>query len=928
MNRVLFSLLALVALADSSWEFSPSYKIKIQQASSEIEGKEDLMGRYEYELLLTADPNTGNLPEGIRQAELRFTDQIFEQANRLRTHQALEIEQAGPFNVGGRIRAVAFDVRDENTILAGGVSGGIWKSTDGGQTWGRTSDPENRNSITCLVQDTRPGKEDTWYHGTGEIVGNSARGGGGAFYRGDGIYKSVDNGETWNPIISTQDADPQLFNSQFQYIWDIEVNEQNLAEDEILVAAYGGILRSIDGGDSWEVELGQELFGLSDEIDLNGSDASFYTSIEQSSTGVFYATLSTETSASDVISRSAGIYISRDGREWMEISPFITGSRYRRIVMGMSESDPEVSYFLVDSNPILILKHNLLQFDDNDTIQGFDLKETPNFGGSLGSFDTQGSYNMMIRVHPENQNIVFAGGTNLYRSANGFTTATDASWVGGYNPEGGATVYENHHPDQHELLFYPSNPNKILSANDGGLRVSQNGVADSVIWESINNGLITSQFFTIAQSKQAGDPTLIGGMQDNGTDINGNGSQSPWKGIIGGDGAYAATTKDNALWFASFQNGQTLRLTLNDDFEITSFGRVDPGGLVANSGSAYLFVNPFVLDPTNENRMFIAGGNNIYFHPNVSQIPGGSQVPSSFGWVRVTSDNLEGGVYSALDVSLDGTTAYFGASNGEFIRLDNADQQNNFQVNNSVGTDLPDEAYISSISINPENSEHILVVFSNYSIPSIFESMDGGVTFTDISGNLEENPDGSGSGPSVRWGEIIPTTTGLLYVVGTSTGLWSTEVTNGASTSWSKESTDIIGSAIVTMLDYRPSDGRLAIATHGNGVFTTHIPDFQQIEPQRTTGEPFVLNSSFPNPFEEKTTIRYTLPEDGVVRIDVLSSKGELINNLLWAPQFAGVNEITWEGTNASGTPLQNGIYYYKIFYQDQTESGKLILRR
>ena len=193
----------------------------------------------------------------------------------------------------GRTRAVAFDVRDENVILAGGVSGSIWKSVDGGISWTRKSDPENRNSITCLVQDTRPGKEDTWYHGTGEIVGNSARGGGAPF-RGDGIYKSTDNGESWDLLVSTQDSDPSVFNSQFQYIWDIEINPGNLAQDEVLIAAFGGILRSVDGGDSWEVVLGQKLFDLPDTANLNNTDASFFTSLERSVDNVFYAGLSTE----------------------------------------------------------------------------------------------------------------------------------------------------------------------------------------------------------------------------------------------------------------------------------------------------------------------------------------------------------------------------------------------------------------------------------------------------------------------------------------------------------------------------------------------------------------------------------------------------------------------------------------------------------
>ena len=80
------------------------------------------------------------------------------------------------------------------------------------------------------------------------------------------------------------------------------------------------------------------------------------------------------------------------------------------------------------------------------------------------------------------------------------------------------------------------------------------------------------------------------------------------------------------------------------------------------------------------------------------------------------------------------------------------------------------------------------MVFSNYEIPSIFESFNGGITYTDISGNLEENVDGSGNGPSIRWAEIIPKTSGNLILVGTSVGLYSTETTNDENTVWTKES--------------------------------------------------------------------------------------------------------------------------------------------
>lgn len=916
--------LLLFLTASTILSSKPEYIIHLKDAYSAEIGIEDLQGRKEYEHLLSADPRTGLIPYNIHKEELSFAQSIEASTRHLRTNN-LDIQSAGPFNVGGRTRAVAFDVRDENIILAGGVSGGIWKSADGGKTWVRKSDPENRNSVTCLAQDTRLGNEDVWYHGTGELVGNSARGGGAPF-RGNGIYKSTDNGETWDVIPSTVDSDPHVFNSQFQYIWDIVINKNNLLEDEILISAYGGILKSSDGGSSWEVVLGQELFGLSDDVDLNESDASFYTSLASNVNGLFFATLST-VSGSDNNSTSAGLYVSEDGSNWANLNPpFTEETAYRRVEIGTSESNPNTVYFLFD--PSFILKYRLDEITSGNAIGAFKVREIPSFGGELGNYDSQGSYNMMIKVHPENVDIVFVGGTNLYRSTDGFEDNENTKWIGGYNPKGGSGIYLNHHPDQHDLLFYPSNPDKILSASDGGLIVSDNGVADSVKWRSINNGFITSQFFTIAQSQEANDPIILGGLQDNGTDLTNASGLTDWVNVIGGDGGYAATTREKVLWYTSFQKGQTYRLTLNDDFKLTSFGRIDPEDLVNQAGGpGFLFINPYILDPINQNRMFLGGGGHLYFNDNVSQIPGGSQDPTSIGWNKVTRDTLYVGSLSALEMALDGSTLYFGSAGGQVFRLDNANDFLSFKVNEITALIFPENGYVSCVAVNPDDKEHLLVVFSNYNIPSIFESKDGGDTFSDVSGNLEQNPDGTGNGSSIRWGEIIPTNTGNRFLVGTSTGLYSTELLSGNSTVWTKESTDVIGGAVITMMDYRVSDGKLAIATHGNGAFTTHISDFKQLT-KNGEGENFELGSVYPNPFEISTKINFNIPEDGIVRIDVFSIKGEHISNLLWAPQFGGANSVTWNGRTNSGTSLSNGIYVYKIQFNGQSKSGRLMLKR
>lgn len=922
MRKSLLISIAFLILFSQNGEEAISYELELKPSKSEF-GLEDLSGRLAYERLITANPQTGKVPINIRARELAFASAIDESTIAART-QELSITSAGPSNVGGRTRALALDVRNEDIILAGGVSGGLWKSTDGGDNWVRKSDPENRSGVTALAQDTRSGKEDTWYYGTGEIIGNSARGGNAPF-RGNGIYKSTNNGETWNALSSTQDSDPSVFNSQFQYIWNIEINDRNLVQDEIIVAAFGGILRSLDGGVSWGTKVGKGLFGLDPAINLNDTSASFFTSLEKTSDGVFYAGLSTST-GTDATSPDAGIYASVDGNDWFEFSPFTPTSQYRRIVIGSAPSDPASTYFLVDSNPTFLLRYDLTSFNGTQPIGSWSNLSTnvPAFGGQLGDFDAQSSFNMLIKVHPTDEDIVYIGGTNLYRSTNGFATTGTTEWIGGYNPEGGTSIYPNHHPDQHNLLFFPSNPNRMLSASDGGLIETQNARFDSVIWTSRNNGYRTSQFFTIALSKEENDNFVLGGMQDNGTDISSGGQN--WSNVVGGDGGYVATTPNKKLWFASFQNGQTFRLTLSDEFKLTSFARVDPDAMVTNEGSSYLFINPFILDPVRPNKMFIAGGNHLYVNDNVSQIPGGSQVGATTGWEQVNNSKIEFGLISAIDISSDGETVYFGSSNGILNKVENADESGSSAqvITSSI---FPEDAYLSSISVNPENQDHLIVCFSNYEVPSIFESIDGGSTFADISGNLEQFSDGTGNGPSVRWMELVPTNAGILYLAGTSTGLYSTENSDGTATVWVRESPETMGSSVITMIDYRAIDGRLAIATHGNGVFTTTVAGFKKLELQRD-GDGFSLMAAYPNPFNATTKIQYTIPEDGTVRVNVYSAKGEFINTLLWAHQFAGENTVTWNGANASGTTLANGVYLYRVEYKNSTETGRLLLRR
>ncbi len=116
-----------------------------------------------------------------------------------------------------------------------------------------------------------------------------------------------------------------------------------------------------------------------------------------------------------------------------------------------------------------------------------------------------------------------------------------------------------------------------------------------------------------------------------------------------------------------------------------------------------------------------------------------------------------------------------------------------------------------------------MVCFSNYHVISIFASNDGGTTWHDASGNLEQNPDGSGDGPSVRWVSMVHQNGQELYLCGTSVGCFQLRILPAQMSIWNPEGAETIGYAIVENIDVRQSDGFVAIATQGSGVFTTHV---------------------------------------------------------------------------------------------------------
>ncbi len=939
MRKVLICTVCIILVADSFFE-KPTEGFETVRPEYSISTNENPNARHEYELRQVINPMTSQLPKEIRQKELRFSQSHLYRSQlavlRGEEVQAESWESMGPFNVGGRTRAVALDVTDptENTILAGGVSGGVWKTTDGGTTWRRTSDPELRNSVTAIVQDTRAGKENIWYYGTGELVGNSAKGGS-APYRGDGIFKSTDGGESWFQLESTQDSDPSVFGSQFQYTWRLVIDHTDLVNDVILAATYGGILKSVDGGNSWVTELGMTLNNLPDGTDLNESNAPFYTDIIQTEEGYFYAFLSDKTSIDQPFIGS-GVFFSTDADTWHSISGATGVFQTERGVLDALGND---LYFFFNTQEVVtengeqtlvdkpyLFKSQLTNVDEFGIPSGSWTDLTDNLPAfeELGELNVQGGYNMMVKVMPANPNVVLLGATNLYRSNDGFTSGNNTEWVGGYNPdEEGGNLYPNHHPDQHDIIFFEGNTNKVLSANDGGLQISNNILASDVQWISLNRGFITSQFYTIDIPKSNDSNIVTGGLQDNGTWLTqSTGSDAIWNLILGGDGGFSASVPFNLHWYFSFQNSQIYRITFEE--ESSTFARVDPTG--GAQGSDYLFINPYVLDPINANVMYLAGGNAIWKNKNLSQIKDGSQETTSVNWAKLSETTIASGLITALEATANSEYLFYGTSDGGIFRLESPGESKVGEVVQVSIDGTSEGSYVSSIASNPENDDEVITVFSNYGVPSLFHSTNAGLSWTSVGGNLEEFADGTGNGPSIRWAEIVPLTNGTRYFVGTSVGLYSTDELDGDATVWVKESPEAIGKSVIRMMDYRPLDGRLVVATHGNGVFATNVQGFKQLSPVSPNApEKLKVTNAFPNPFSETIEIEIDIPETNYVRIDIYDTGGNFVKNLFYNVQFSGNNVVSWDGSNQKGYKVPPGMYFYRLYYDGKVESGRVV---
>ncbi|MCB9891597.1 MAG: hypothetical protein H6833_08115 [Planctomycetes bacterium] len=432
----------------------------------------------------------------------------------------------GPWNRGGRTRALVIDPRNPQVMYAGAVSGGVWKTTNGGQLWRPLDDFAVSLIVNCLAIDPRD--PNTIYAGTGESFATDG-------HRGAGILKTTDAGATWVQLASTNPG-KQRNSIAWNYVNRIAIgtNGDLLAGIGLDLKTNGGIYRSTNGGSTWTLEAGTGLSAVLD-VKFDPNDAT------------------------QAIAGGNGLvwYYDSTASRWQPAAGIPSGSKRIELGYGHGARRPRPTiYASVDLNasasPLLKSTDGGRSFT---TVNPGSIQMNQTTVAYLGD---QASYDNVVWVDPTDDDTLIVGGVDLWRSRDGGRQLVQISDWRRY--PGGSI-----HADHHVIVEHPSfgqNGNKtVYFGNDGGVFRTDDVYAAQQTsgWVDLNRGYGTIQFYGAAVNHTSG--VLIGGTQDNGT-LRTEGVIDAWQPTVAGDGGQcAADQNDPNIFYGEYIHARVFRST-------------------------------------------------------------------------------------------------------------------------------------------------------------------------------------------------------------------------------------------------------------------------------------------------------------------------------------------------------------------------------
>ncbi len=367
-------------------------------------------------------------------------------------------ESTSTFYAGlGRINVVEFNPSDSDIIWIGTPAGGLWKSTDAGQSWAVKGNDIPNLGVSDIAIDAN--NTDIMYLATGDYDGqhnNSL-----------GIFKSVDGGETW----TTTGLNYNVTSSR--QIAHVIIDPSN--SNNVFATTSNGIYKSTDKGSTWTVKTSTTFF----------NDIMY----KPGSTTIMYAS-----------TQSGDVYKSSDnGETWQDI----TGDSFEtsRIDLAVTADDPEILVAIGSSN-------GYRSTNGGTTWNDMDIP---------AQFETQGGYNQTIIIAPNNKDLMILGGVDGWRSKIVDSNLTWEKYLDGYWVAGNPFFYV--HSDHHDLKFLPGSNSILFSANDGGL--FKGDITTDNSWEDLSNGLAITQYYKLAVTPKNSNLVMGGAQDNDITQYDG-----------------------------------------------------------------------------------------------------------------------------------------------------------------------------------------------------------------------------------------------------------------------------------------------------------------------------------------------------------------------------------------------------------------------
>ena len=611
----------------------------------------------------------------------------------------------------GRISAIAADPTNPNVIYVGAASGGVWKTTNAGQTWFPLTDSQATLNIGSIA--LAPSNHNILYVGTGE--GNFSGDIGSDTIPGQGVLKSTDGGNSWTLLGQSQFAGKSIS--------AIVVNPTN-PNTVYLTVDWGspaGIWRSLDGGITWtNVALpGASMTAL--VMDPTNSQ------ILYAAAGWFHG------------NSFNGVYRSTDGgTTWSFAGNFPTNSsgHVGRISLAIAPSAPAMLYAAIadpsnGQQVYQVMKTTNANTPNAASISWVSVGNAATFGGDQ-LFHGQGFYGNVITVDPFNANDVFVAGYKVWQSTNG-----GGSWT--KDPNTPLKI----HDDQHALTFLlPNDPNNhtLLVGTDGGIyRLDNPG---NFTFSNLNGtGLQITQFYHIGLDPTTAD-IAFGASQDNGVEKFNNGAT--WTNELCCDGYNVEVSATNHSRIYANQNGTFLRSD-NGGANYTAYAT--PNGSRSDL---------YTLDPNNGDRILM-GGNAVYESTNA----GVNWTPrNGAGWPA--NATVEAIAVAPTTPNMIYVIASANGSTGTYVTTNDGLTWAHY---NSPGNDS--DFWSTGLQVDPLNNQVAYAL--NHSAGRVYRTTNGGQTWSNITGNLPAETSFSlavkANGPADR--------DHVLYV-GNDTGVYAT----------------------------------------------------------------------------------------------------------------------------------------------------------